>query len=129
MGSSGWGHQSRSDCGKNTGSTPLGTFCTAIESYSECNLTHKYNIVSYDQTLGAPGTGANIDKKAILYFRHPDTLEVLNFQYPAPIADQIESTPWGKRIKADVVIAIVALLSTMAGISYIPMYGIYYQRK
>lgn len=129
IGSSAKANESRSYAGKNTGSLPFGTFCTAIEPYSTCNLTHKFLIRSYTHTAGAPGTGSNIDKKAVLYFRDPDTLEVLNFQYPDPTPTDIESTPWGKRVKGPVVVAIVALISTMAGVSYVPLYGVYYQRK
>lgn len=111
-----------------TSAATFQVFAAAIEPYSKTNLSYYLNTVVYSQTVGAPGTGTNIDKKGVIYFRDPDTLEVLNFQYPDPIAADVEVTPWGKRIKDSAVIAITALLSTMAGVSYKPLYGIYYQR-
>lgn len=118
----------RSDIGKTGDTSALWVFVQAIEDYSKCNLSHWFHVTSYTHIPSPPASGASMDKRAVLYFRHPGTLEVLNFQYPDPIADQIEDTPWGKRIKAPVVTAVVALLSTVAGIAYIPLYGIYYQR-
>lgn len=129
LGSSAKSNESRSFSGPNTDSLTFGTFCNAIEAYSLCNLTHKFWIRSFTQTAGAPGVSANIDKKVVIYYRDPDTLEVLNFQYPTPTVTDIEDTPWGKRVKGPVVTAIVALISTMAGKSYVPLYGIYYERK
>lgn len=129
IGSSAKDNVSRSDVGEGVNATTLINLCAAVEPYSTCNLNYYYWILSYNQTLGAPGTGSNIDRKAVLYFRHPDTLAVLNFQYPDPTADSIETTAWGKQIKSVVVAEVVALLSTYAGVSYIPLYGVYYQRK
>ncbi len=122
-------NESRSDLGPTTGGAAQLVFTAAIEPYSECNLSHHFIFLTYDQTTGAPGTGANIDRKAVIYFRDPDNLEVLHFDYPAPLTSQIESTPWGKRVKYPVVVDITALLSTLKGQSLIPLYGSYYERK
>lgn len=104
-------------------------FVTAVEPHSTCNVNYSLASFWYSQTAGAPGTGSNIDRKGIIYFRDPTDLSVKPFCYPDPVAADIEDTPWGKKIKDSAVVAIVALLSTMTGISYEPMYGMYYQRK
>lgn len=128
-GSSALANESCSYSGPAPDATKFGNFASAIKAYSKCNLTHKYRTATYSEDLGAPGTNANIDRKAVIYYRNPSDLSVNQFQYPEPLATDIEDTPWGKRIKETAIIAIVTLLSTMAEVSYIPMYGVYYQRK
>ncbi len=122
------GHQSRSDTGLIVGAAALATFATMIETHSLCNASFSYLIYTYDVTAGAPGAGANVDKKGMVYFRDPDTLEVLHFIFPDPIAADLEMTAWGKRIKSSAVTTIVALISTLSGIAYIPLYGTFMQR-
>lgn len=129
LGSSAWDNESFSHLPAFVGGTPLITFATAIEPYSLCNLNYYLSIQSWSQSVGAPAAAANIDKKGIIYFRDPADLLVKTFCYPDPIAADIEVTPWGKKIKDSAVTAIVALLSTMTGLSYEPMYGVYYQRQ
>jgi hypothetical protein len=109
--------------------TAVQNFMQSVEPHSECNGTYFLYSLWYNWSVGAPGTGANIDKKALIYFRDPADLSVKTFYYPDPIAADIEVTPWGKKIKDSVVSAIVGYLNTMTGLSYVPLYGIYYQRK
>lgn len=123
------GHQARSDTGLIIGAAALATFATAIAAKSLCNASFSYLIYTYDVTAGAPGTGANVDKKGMVYFRDPDTMEVLHFLYPDPIAADLEDVGWGKRIKKSAVTAIVALISTLSGVSYVPLYGTFMQRS
>jgi hypothetical protein len=85
--------------------------------------------LSEDQTPTAPGVGANIDKVAMIYYRDPNTLKVWCFPYPTPIAADIEAKPTGDVIKDSVVVEIVGYISTLAGITYTPLYGKYYQRR
>ncbi len=128
-GSSAWANQSRSDVGPAPDVGRFHTFSLAIRDYSECSLTHYYSLESYSRNPGAPGVGANIDRKGVIYYRDPSDWLVYNFQYPDPPVADIERTAWGKRIKDSSVISIVALLSTLSGVSYVPLYGVYYQRK
>ena len=108
-----------------TGTVPLSTFLSAMEAHTLCNKK-MYSIV-YTGIFGAgpPEAGANVDKKANIFYRDPTDLSVYCFSYPSPIAGDIEVTPAGKRIKASAVAAIVGYISTMTGVSYIPLHGTY----
>lgn len=128
-GSSAKDNMSKSYLGPLVSATLLHDFADGVEPYSECNLNNYYWVGSYSQTAGAPATGSNIDRKAVIYFRDPGDMKVKHFQYPEPLVAHIETTPWGKRIKQTTVVQVVALLSTVSGISYVPLYGTYYQRK
>lgn len=102
-----------------------------IKAHTLCNLSHSIACPARQNVpgLGSPGTGADITVKAVLYFRDPNTLEVLHFQYPSPISADVEDTPGGKRIKQSAVIEIVGYLSVIANITYVPLYGVYMQRQ
>lgn len=113
-------------------SLPAGTkliaFGNAVKARSLCNFAYYHSIYTASQTIAAPGVGANTDKKAIIYYRDPSTLEVLHFSYATPIAADIENVGYGNRIKNSAVVAIVGFISTLADVSYIPLYGVYIQR-
>ncbi len=104
------------------------SFYTSLPSHSLCNVTAvvRHNITTWD--LDPPGTAADVSKKAIIYYRDPNDLKVSFLEYPAPIASDIEMTAVGKRIKAASVATIVGYISTMMGISYVPLYGVYEER-
>lgn len=108
--------------------TQLKTFATAVDAYSLCNYSFARETVCWKETEVAPGAGANIDKKGIIYFRDPRDWHVHTFTYPAPIAASIEDVGYGKRIKDATVIAIVALLSTFVEETLVPLYGVYYEK-
>lgn len=129
LGSSAWANECRSDVGLVWGTGRLITFAGNIEPYSLCNLTNYFVVWSYSQTAGAPGVGANIDRKAVIYFREEGDEKVYHFQYPEPLAADIEVTPWGKRIKSAKVIEVVNLIAYAKNKTLIPLYGAYYQRK
>ncbi len=131
----------RGDSGKNAGHEFIGsplhaptwgatvTFANAMEAKSLCNVSFlNWNWINgfHDS---APGASADVDKRAVIYFRDTSTLEVFKFEYPSPLAADIEDVGWGKVIKKTVVIAIVTLINTMSGTSYQPMYGVYFERK
>ncbi len=122
------GNESRSFINNIKGVSAFGVFVTAIEPYSEANLSAYFLVRSYSQTAGAPGTGANVKNKAIIYFRDPDTLIVDHFCYPAPIAADIEDVGYGKRIKQSSVVSSVGLLSYVTDVVYVPLYGVYMER-
>lgn len=107
------------------GASPLDTFVTAMLSHTLCLWRQKsYNEI-LSQAVSPPGAGANVDVRAIIYYRDPADLKVLYFSYPAPVAADVETSNVGKRIKNSVVTAIVGYISTMTGVSYIPLYGVY----
>lgn len=103
-------------------------FAEALKLHTLCNYAFmKYSLV-YDETTTAPGTSANVDKKATLHFRHVPTLKVYTLTYPAPIAADIEDVGWGKRIKMSAVEDIVDDLNIFAGVTFEPLYGTYKEK-
>ncbi len=108
--------------------TPINVLFAAVQEHSLCLGRFLYYTLVYNLEVDPPGVGANVDRKAVIYFRDPATLEALTFTYPAPIAADVEDTQWGKRIKKSVVDDIVGHLSTMAGKSYTALYGVFLQR-
>lgn len=107
----------------------LRDFALDLKDHSICNFSYRSHTRTDSSLVNPPGVGANVDRKAIIYFRDPDTLEVLHFSYPDPIAADIEETAYGNRIKQSAVIAVVSYLSTATGNSYIPLYGVFTQRR
>lgn len=104
------------------------TFTTAMEAHTLCNARFTYYTLIYNHQVSPPAAGANVDERAIIVFRDPNTMKVLNFQYPSPIAAEIEDIGYGKRIKKSAVEAVVALLNPLAEKTYEPMYGKFYQK-
>ncbi|MEE9396114.1 MAG: hypothetical protein V3V31_03785 [Methylococcales bacterium] len=105
----------------------LSAFRLSLRPHSKCNLAYYHYFVDYPYQLTSPGVGANVDKIALIYFRDPDSLMPESFAYPDPIAADLEDVGYGIRVKQSAVIAVVGYLSTLAGVSYIPLYGVYYQ--
>lgn len=122
------GNYGKTNYKKNISIATLRTFAIALKAHSLCNRAILQNAFVELKTDVEPGTGANVDKLAVLYFRDPTTLEVLHFSYPAPIAADIEDVGYGKRIKKSAVIAIINDLNTSTGESYEPRYGVYLER-
>lgn len=104
-------------------------FANDLESHTICSIPYAINSRIYLNDARVAGVGANMDKKAVIYFRDPDTLLPYHFTYPAPVAADVEDVGYGNRIKNSVVVTIVGYLSTLTGKSYIPLYGVYYQRE
>lgn len=105
----------------------LDSLALAVNPHTECNYAYRHFIRTDDATPVAPGVGANVDKKAVLYFRDPDTLKLLTFTYPTPIAADIDRKETGDIIKDAIVVEIVGYINIVTGKSYIPLYGKYYQ--
>lgn len=107
----------------------LRDFALALNAHSLCNLSYRHYIRTDPYIPAPPGVDANVDEKAIIYFRDPDTMQVENFSYPAPIAADLEDVGYGKVIKESVVIAIVTDLNTATAIDFVPLYGKYYVKR
>lgn len=131
----------RGDSGNSTGnyaitrvegidtSGKLRDFALNVSDHNLCNFAYRHFIRTTPWYTLPPEAGANVDKKAIIYFRDPDTLEKLHFSYPSPIATDIETTGAGDRIKQSAVILLVGYLSAEVGIAFQPLYGVYTQRR
>lgn len=108
--------------------TTLTTFSALMEAHSLCNAEYFWRVVGNDYNPGAPGAGANVDKKGVIFYRDPATLVVYRFTYPCPIAADIEDIGYGKRLKQAAVIAIVDGIEAVGGGTYEPLYGAYQER-
>lgn len=106
----------------------LVNFVTAMSAHTLCNAGKRVRINTGGPSGEAPEAGADLGRIAILYYRDPTDLTVFHFSYPAPIAADIETTAAGKRIKQSSVATMVSLISTVSGVSYIPLYGVYMER-
>ncbi len=112
----------------NAATAPLLAFARAVGSHTECEeVAHTRTIVNAISSP-EPGAGVNIDEKAVVYFRDPDDWLVYHFSYPAPIAADLEVYPSGTRMKNSAVVSIVGYISTLNEKTYIPLYGLYYQK-
>ncbi len=76
----------------------------------------------------APGVGANMDLRAVFYFRNETLERVQTFSLPAPKSSIYETTPAGVRIKATPLIEVVAFLASAMGQTLTPLYGVIVQR-
>ncbi|MEE9397505.1 MAG: hypothetical protein V3V31_10900 [Methylococcales bacterium] len=112
-----------------TSHAALNTFRTNMLSHSTCNVLEDTSIWTWVRDPAIPGVKANVDAKAKVFFRDPDTLKVLNFTYPAFVLGDTISKPAGLRLKDSVVVDIVGYINTATGKSYEPLYGITYQRS
>ena len=111
------------------GTTELITLSTALAAHSDCNLAKHAMIWTEQKTDSEPGTNANIDRKAVIYFRNPTTLKVHSVAIPEIVAADIEATPEGIRVTDSAVATIVGLISAATGISYTGLYGVVVQRR
>lgn len=110
------------------GTSEVATFGASMLAHTDCNLAYYGMYRDITSNPAFPGVGADVTKKAVIYFRDPSTLEVLHFNYAAPIAADIETTPAGKRVKQSAVALIVGYINIVSGKSYVPLYGVYYER-
>jgi len=108
--------------------TEINTLFTEMNSHTLCNRGAVIRTTFTSFAGSPPGSSVNIDERAILYFRDPDTLEILHFSYPSPIPADLETYPSGIRVKDSAVATIVGYISVLNSKSYIPLYGLYYQK-
>lgn len=107
----------------------LTTLRGVLNEYTLCNTATQTFQEKAKVDSGAPGGTVNVDKKAIIYFRHPTTLRVHHYTIPAPNPTYIELVDEGERMTDAAVAAIVAGIATATGISYAPMYGVIEQAR
>ena len=122
-------HYAKGQIDSVTDAAALDTLATALATHTNCNISKKSFLSNALGTDAPPGAGANVDVKAIIYFRHPTTLKVHSFTLPAPAAADIEETSDGTRVKATSVSTIVGLINTATGITYSPLYGVVIQKR
>lgn len=112
-----------------TDDTALGTLVTALAAYTDCNSAKRSFLTITGMTDSAPSADANVDRKGIVYFRHPTTLKVHSITIPAPKSTATEDTDLGERMTSAAVSAIVSAINTATGVSYTALHGVVIQKR
>lgn len=122
-------HYSKSQIASVTDDAALSTLITALDALTLCNDAKRSFVSNTLLTDSAPGASANVDRKAIAYFRHPTTLKVHSLTIPAPVASACENTDNGERLTAAAMSTIVSAINTATGITYTALYGVVIQKR
>lgn len=122
-------HYSKSLIDSVTDDAALATLITALDALTDCNDAKRTFLTSTLLTDSAPAAGANVDRKAIAYFRHPTTLKTHSVTIPAPVDSACEDTDDGERLTSAAMATIVAAINTATGISYTALYGVVIQKR
>jgi hypothetical protein len=102
----------------------------ALIGRTKCRCRTSAYVDRRNQFLGlSVNPESNADRRAIVYYRHPVTLEVHQFTYFDPIAADSEMTPQGERLTQEAVAAVVAAINVATGISHTPLYGVVIQKS
>jgi hypothetical protein len=122
-------HYSKSQIAGVTDDTALNTLLTALAALTDCNLAKRSFISNTLVTDTAPGASANVDRKAVAYFRHPTTLKTHSVTIPAPKSSACEMTDQGERLTSAAMATIVSAINTATGLSYTALYGVVTQKR
>lgn len=121
-------NRSRSVVGEVIDLSHLLSFRTIIGARSKCVVRVATFSTSVLSTVAlVPDT--TVDRQAIIYFRHPFTLQVHRMAFPDPVDSIVEEKPEGTRIKAADVSMIVGFINTATGESYIPLKGVVIKKR
>jgi hypothetical protein len=122
-------HYSKSQIPDVTDDTALGVLVTALDALTDCNDAKRSFISNTLLTDSEPGASANVDRKAICYFRDPTTLKVHSITIPAPVSSAVEDTDQGERVTSTAMGTIVTAINTATGKSYTALYGVVIQKR
>jgi hypothetical protein len=119
----------KAQLGDVTDDAAFATFLGTLGSHTLCNVAKRSFLTVTLMTDSAPDADANVDRKAILYFRDPTTLKVHSFTIVSPVAADCEPAGQGERLTAAAVTALVAAINTATGKSYTGLYGVVVQSR
>jgi len=124
-------HYSKSTFPDVTAVAAVDTLGTALAAFSDANVAKVSFIESDAVTDAAPGAvpAANVDEKAICYFRDTTTLKVHSCTIPAVKSTAVEETPEGDRVTAAAMTTIVAAIATATGATLVPLYGVVIKKR
>jgi hypothetical protein len=122
-------HYSKSQIPDVTDDAALATLVTALDALTDCNDAKRSFISNTLLSDSEPGADANVDRKAIAYFRDPTTLKVHSITLAAPVSTATEMTDQGERLTAAAMSTIVAAINTATGKSYTALYGVVIQKR
>jgi hypothetical protein len=112
-----------------TDDAALATLLTTLGSHTLCNVAKRAFSSNTAGVDAAPGADANVDRKAIYYFRDPTTLNVHSFTIPAPVDADCVDTSEGERVTAAALASVVGAINTATGKSYSALYGVVIQGR
>ena len=121
-------HYSKSMIAEVTDDAALATLVTALAALTDCNAAKRSFISNTSLTDSAPGASANVDRKAVCYFRDSTTLRVHSITLPAP-KSSISEEGDNERVTAAAMTTIVTAINTATGKSYTPLYGVIIQKR
>jgi hypothetical protein len=121
-------HYSKSMIADVTDDAALGVLVTALAALTDCNAAKRSYLALTSLTDSAPAADANVDRKAVCYFRDPTTLRVHSITLPAPKASISENGD-NERVTAAAMSTIVTAINTATGKSYTALYGVIIQKR
>jgi len=109
----------------------VSVLATALAAYSTANIAKYSWVQSAVVTDEKPGAtpSANVDYRAIVYFRNTTTGNVHSVTIPAFLSTAVEETPEGDRVTDAAMIAIVAAIATATGETLVPLHGVVIQKR
>jgi len=122
-------HYSKTQIVDVTDDTALGVLATALSAYSDANMAKRSHVTNTIGTDSAPAAAANVDKKAVIYFRNASDLGVHSVTIPAIKTTSIDVKDEGDRVKAADGAAIVAAIATATGNTLTFLYGVVIQKR
>lgn len=122
-------HYSKTQIQEVTDDAALVTLITALDALTLCNSAKRSFIANILMTDAFPGASANVDRKAIAYFRHPGTLKVHSITLPAPVATACVMTDQGERLTSAAMTTIVDAIAAATGVAYTSLYGVVLQKR
>lgn len=122
-------HYSKSQVPDVTDDTALGTLVTALDALTDCNDAKRSFISNTLLTDEEPDADANVDRKAVCYFRDPTTLKVHSVTLPAPKSTAVENTDQGERVTSTAMGTVVTAINAATGKSYTALYGVVVQKR
>lgn len=101
----------------------LGVLATGLDAYTDANISAKI-FHSHDTTgLSAPGANANMDVKAQIVLKDSADGTIKKFLIPAPVSTMFVVEGQGDRVSSVALAAIVGLVNTATGKTFVGLYG------
>lgn len=112
-----------------TDDAALVTLMGVINSHTYANMAKRIFSSITPGTDEAPELAVNVDRRAVIYFRHPTSLKVHSITIPGINAASCEGVAEGERVTQANVVGIVAAIATATGVDYTALYGVVEQKR
>jgi hypothetical protein len=112
-----------------TDDAALAILAPILGGHSDCNVAKRAFSTLTAIADAEPGADANVDRKAICYFKDTVTQHVISVTIPAPKDTSVEMTAEGERVTDAAMLAIEAALETATGRTLASLYGVVVQKR